>query len=258
MILNPTMKSSRMQMRSLCIAAMAALALPMSAEAAVILAVDFGGGTGNVQSGFQGFTNPADGGISGTQTYSGITVTVDGGTNTSGTGSAGFLNSRDRTHAPPNAGAYSNYSLLRDRIVSTGGTQGVMLTISGLAPDTDYVLQVWGFDTRAAVTGENVGAKPGTNILWDNTAGSDYELGRYTMAAGDLPVDNNSFSITSTLTTDSSGTIVVRSYNPTSSTRIDGSGIMNGFMLSQVPEPSASLLAVAGASLFLSRRRRLA
>lgn len=131
-----------------------------------------------------------------------------------------------------------------------------MLTISGLLPDTDYVLQVWGFDTRAAVTGENVGAKPGTNILWDNTGGSDYELGRYTMAAGDLPVDNNSFSITSTLTTDSSGNIVVRSYNPTSATRIDGTGIMNGFVLSEVPEPSTAVMGIFGASLVFTRRRR--
>jgi len=252
------MKPTRTHVRSLCIAAMAALALPMSAEAAVILAVDFGGGTGNVQSGFQGFANPAEGGVSATQTYSGITVTIDGGTNTSGTGSAGFLNSRDRPHAPPNSGTYTNYSLLRDRIVSTGGTQGVMLTISGLAPNTDYVLQVWGFDARAEVAGQNVGAKPGTNILWDNTGGSDYELGQYTMTAGQLPTDNNSFSITSTITTDINGTIVVRSYNPTSGTRIDGTGIMNGFMLSNIPEPSVSLLAVAGASLVLSRRRRLA
>lgn len=254
-----------MHISSLRIAAMAALALPISAEAAVILAVDFGGGSSNLQSGFQGFTNPVDGAISATQTYSGITVTINGGTAPEGSTAPGYLNARDRPHAPANSGDYSNYSLLRDRIVSTGGTQGLMLTISGLLPNTEYVLQVWGFDARAAVTGENVGGKPGTNILWDSTGGSDLQYDGYTTTAGELPIDNNSFSITmmsrgpdDIFTTDSDGTIVVRSYNPTGSTRIDGTGIMNGFVLSQIPEPSASLLAVVGASLVLSRRRRLA
>lgn len=100
MKMNPIMKSMCTPVQSLCLAAVTALALHTSAGAAVVLAVDFGGGNGNVQSGFQGFNNPAEGGISATQSYSGITVTIDGGTNTSGVGSAGYLNSRDRAHAP--------------------------------------------------------------------------------------------------------------------------------------------------------------
>ncbi len=254
MKLNSLIKSRRIALRSLCPAVLAALALTMSAKAAVVLAVDFGGGTSNLQAGFQGFTSPADGSISSTtQNYSGITVTLNGGTSGTGTG---YLNARDRPHAPPNAGAYTNFSLLRERIVANGGTNGVLLTIGGLQPDTDYTLQVWGFDTRAAVDGG--GAKPGTNILWDNSNGNDYIIGQYTMTAGQMPVDNNSFSVTATITTDSNGVLMVRSYNNTGAGLIDGPGIMNGFVLSQVPEPSASLLTLAGAGFVLARRRRQA
>lgn len=255
MKLNSLIKSGLRPFRSAGSAIAAAIALSLSADAAVVLAVDFGGNSGNLQSGFQGFTNPPDAAISATQSYSGISVTLSGGVQTNGT--TGYLNARDRPHAPPDAGAFTNFSLLRDRIVANGGSNaalhGVLLTIGGLMANTDYTIQVWGFDTRAAVDGG--GAKAGTNVLWDNSNGSDYELGRYTMTAGQLPVDNNSFSITATVTTDASGVLMVRSFNP-GSDRIDGPGIMNGFVLSIVPEPSSSLLILSGAGLFLVKRRR--
>lgn len=253
MKLNSLMKSRRPLLRSLCPAVLAVLALTISAKAAVVLAVDFGGGTGNLQSGFQGFTNPADGAITATQTYSGITVTLDGGTNPAGT--AGYLNARSRGNAPANAGSYTNSALLRDRIVASGGGNGLLLTIGGLLPDTNYTLQVWGYDTRAAENGG--GARPGTNMLHDLSRGDDTKIGQYTMAAGELPVDNNSFSITATVMTSSSGLLIVRSFNADGDW-IDGPGIMNGFVLSQVPEPSASLLTLAGAGFVLARRRRQA
>lgn len=193
-------------------------------------------------SGMAGYTAPTG--------YGSITVTLDANTG---------MNYRNRAVGPSANGDFTYTGIIKDRIATGGAADstGMILTISGLLPNTQYVLQIWGWDSNGSANG---GSKAGTNKLYNVTGGRPEDdanlvsFGSYTTTAGQLPVDNNSFSATNVITTDANGTLAVLSYNLVDG--IDGRGIMNAFMLSEIPEPSSALLSVMGAGLLMSRRRR--
>jgi len=230
-----------------------------SAHADVLLSVDLGTAA---QSPFTLWNVGSDGTGMRSKTFS-ITdlVSVPGGilTGEIGGGSdatniandAGSINTRLRGNAPTDSGSFTQSNLLADRVVTTAGTgTGLFLQLSGFTPSTTFSIQVWGYDTQ---TSPLSGAKPGNFSLHDRTGGADTLLGSFTSVAGSLPTDNNSFSVTGTVTSDVNGAILVESLS-----NIDGSGIMNGFVGSTVPEPMSGFLLLGGLGIVALRRRRIA
>jgi len=159
----------------------------------------------------------------------------------------GSLNTRSRTNVPPDSGSFTQSNLLTDRVVSTTGT-GLFLSLSGFAPNTTFSIQVWGYDTQNS---NPYGAKPGTFSLYDRTNGANSLIGSFTSVAGALPTDNNTFSVVGNFTSDKNGMIILESIS-----NIDGTGIMNGFVVSTVPEPMGVSLFAGGLAMLALRRRR--
>ena len=116
-----------------------------------------------------------------------------------------------------------------------------------------YDIQVWGVDTNVLDTGVTGGAKPGNFQLLDWTSGSAVALGSYSTTSAELPTSNDSFSVTGTVVADANGRIVVQSVS-----NMDGSGIMNGFVLSTsvIPEPGRVGLFMGALCWLLIRRQR--
>jgi hypothetical protein len=219
-----------------------------SLHAAPILSVDIAGSP--IQSGFVGGFTGADGAGPRTSTFpvadpAVITGTVTGviacGSNPSDMSqNTSNLNLRTRAN-PTNSGDFTYAALYQDRIVGLAPGAGLFLELSGLTPNTAFSIQVWGYDN----------AKAGNFSLFNRTDGLNDLLGSYTVTAGALPASNDQFSVTGMVTSDATGKIVVQS-----SSNIDGVGIMNGFVLSTVPEPGSALALAAAGGLLISRRRR--
>jgi len=108
---------------------------------------------------------------------------------------------------------------------------------------------VWGYDTQ---TNSPYGSKPGTFSLYDRTNGANSLVGSFTSVAGSLPSNNNTFSVIGNFTSDANGVIVIESIS-----NIDGTGIMNGFVVSTVPEPMSASLLLGGLGMLAFRRRRV-
>jgi hypothetical protein len=227
-----------------------------SLQAATLISIDMG--SSNAQAGFETFLLPQQDGNTGlvTRTYSvgdllsvptgtlGVTLVAGNNAVDLSANTTTSMNQRDRVTNPADTANFTYNGLLRDRIVAVGGTAGtgLFLQLTGLQPNTAFVLQTWGYDN----------AKAGTNTLYDRTLGQDQALGSYTAGANVQPANNNSFSITATVTSDANGRVLVQSRSG-----IDGSGIMNGFVLSTIPEPgTGSLLALSGGALLARRRRK--
>ncbi len=96
----------------------------------------------------------------------------------------GLLNQRRAGMPRRTAARITQNALLQDRIVSTTGA-GLFLQLTGLAPDTTFSIQVWGYDTQT--TGTMIGAKPGTFTLLNETGGANTPLGSLTYTAGSCP-----------------------------------------------------------------------
>ncbi len=241
------------------------LLLPASPvrAATLILGVDFGSGA--AQAGFTRWL-PTDSNGPQSTTFTGLDTTFTTGTITAtvanGSNSTNMalntlgLNTRLRGNAPVDGGGFTQAALMSDRLVSTGSpaTSGLFVELTGLTPLAEFTFQMWAYDTRTGA-GET-GAKPGYVNFYDWTTGTQQLLGNFTATAGQLPTDNNTFSITGTVTADAFGRVVVQSVS-----NIDGSGIMNGFKLTgistaAVPEPGRALMVVLGLSMMTLRRRR--
>ena len=218
--------------------------------AATLLSVDLGGGA--TQSNFTSWdlagaevTGPVSTSFTTTNNLQ-ITATFSGGNSV---GNTATLNTRNRTNAPVNCGFFTQSALMSDRIVSLSngsGRQGLFLELAGFAPNTSYHIQVWGYDTNQ--NGEN-GGKPGNFELFDVTGVNNRSLGYYSVVGSAVPRTNDDYSVGGWLTSDSSGKIVVQSVS-----NIDGTGIMNGFVIT-APEPRMSLLVVGGLGALLMRSR---
>jgi hypothetical protein len=238
-------------------AGLLALAAAPLLHADPVLRVDLGGGA--TQSGFQAWNIGTDGAGPKSTTFTAtdlasvptgtVALTLAGGSDAANTANDTLsLNTRTRVGAPANSGAFTQADLMVDRVVTTGGGAGtgLFLQLTGFAPNTPSAVQVWGYDTQAAG-----GAKPGNFNLLDRTNGANTSLGTFAATAGQLPTDNNTFSVSGTVTSDVTGKIVLETVS-----NIDGNGIANGFVISTaVPEPTGALLVTLACTPLVRRRR---
>ncbi len=227
----------------------AAAGIAGTASAATILAVDFGLSTSShPQSGFSEFAvaNPGPGGIV-SRTFGTYSVTIY---NLMGGG-------RDRGSGATANVTGPNAELLRDlitnfcRIGSTytfvgdpRPTNTTSMQIAGLQPSTAYDIQIWGLD-RAF--------NNNASYTWFLTnSGSNVQIGsvitNVTGANVSAPTVD-SFSTKGRVTTNASGQLFLAHQDSM------GTGTLNGFAISEVPEPTV-LATLATLSLLLGTRTR--
>lgn len=221
------------------------------ARAATLLSVDFG--SGGAETGFVQWSTGGDGtGIRST-TLGVYSLKLAGGVTVADLATANSqfsVNERTRP-AMTDSGAFTYRDLYYDRVVGTilSGSApagaGLLLQLGGFDPNTEYVLQLWGYEHN------NRGVEKFVNF-YDLTSGSETLLGGFTTTVNQLPLDNDDFSITATVTSDAAGNIILKSRS-----NFDGVGIFNGVTVSSVPEPGiASLTLLGTCAIFLRRRRR--
>ena len=250
--------------RTYLLVALVCIALTVkSVSAQVLLAVDFNLSSNPdslTETGFSGFGLSSSGGSSSgnttPQTFGAYTVALLTGV-TSGDSTAGLPTGRYRT-ALTDSGAFTYNHLYEDlagqlaRTTSaTPATTAAGLSafsISGLAANTQYSIQIWAMDAT-----QNNGV---VSAFYDTTVGTGASatLIGNTITNSNSPVltDNNAYSTSGLVRSDENGVLRI------GVTVTSGTGILNGFAISAVPEPSS--LAALGLALLiflgLSRCRR--
>jgi hypothetical protein len=244
-----------------------------STASAALLSVDFNdrGNTpsftaSSTQAGFSGWkmsgTSAASSALE-SQAVGAYTVTLqafdDGLDENSVT--AGIQNSTgqidDRLRATPtNSGVLTTADLYDDVIfagTSTGPTGGMDLKINGLSANTQYFVGLYTFDS-----GSNVAPQPRTaNWLDGNSA--DALVLTTPFNGGTLPTFNDQYKFTGFATTDVSGTLYLKGRSTTPNATSGGvtvGVVINGFEISEVPEPASFLLLQIGAAALCFLKRR--
>lgn len=258
------------------IAGLALLVAAPTARAAVILAIDFNAPTtatdnltgtmSPTQSGFNAFNTGSNNGTAYpvSNTYGAYTVrlvasangsfTVPnsnangdmGGNGQTGTGAGTNYNFQSRNRGGPiNGGSFTQQDLYRDftNVTNAGITGAMGLQISGLAASTAYELKFYTFDVNASTT--TARQMKFTNLT-GNTTGSTVTISYL----GDHVFSTNDEYGTGVLTvnSDAKGRLFIKEQSLTTGINPQ----INGFVISTVPEPAVTamaLAAIAGAAL---------
>lgn len=236
------------------------------AHAVTLLSVDFGRddtvgtglvattGTTPLETGYSGFymsgaatfngvASQAYTGINGAFSTGTVTVSVQGDS----TGAAGNVGGRDRG-APLDSGAFTLGDLLRDGIARTKLTSAAgeyTVKLSGLLASTSYQLNLWSASSAADV---------GTVYSWYDTSIGSVLLGTVTNGPSNplTATSNTDYMVSGIVTTNASGELLL---GVTSSNLSPTAGFINGFQLSSIPEPSATVL-LGGIALAAGLRHR--
>jgi hypothetical protein len=218
--------------KSMCCAivlvSIGAFAVSSPADAAPLLAVDFGRATTPVQSGFNGM--PGDVVMaSKTDSFGPYTVTVQG----EGFYSAGFNAGNVDASV---AALYEDYYYHN----STTNGVGVTLSIAGVTPNTDYDVTLWTYDE------DNLFSP--TPTTWGPTATTTGTNGSITNFATPYPTDL-SFNQTSIRVQSTTSTLDILG----TTTGRQGGTRLNGFELNAIPEPGAAMLIAIGTMIAVRR-----
>lgn len=230
----------------------ATLLCTLSSQAATLLSVDFG--PGGAQAGFTQWSIGADGASIRTTTIGGYNLTLAAGVTAADLTTLNTrysLNERQRGGLT-NSGEFTLSNLYSDRVVAvtlTGNTAqadaGLLLQLSGFEANTEYDIQLWGYEHN------NRGTTKFVNF-YDLTSGTQELLSGYNTGMDLAPTANDDFSIMDRVTSDANGNIILKSIS-----NYDGIGIYNGITVSQVPEPSIATLTLLGTTAIFLRRRRV-
>jgi hypothetical protein len=226
--------------------------------AAALLAVDFGRNVGNdpgfpspVQAGFNGMAGnfplgPDSPPPSLSATFGIYTVTVSGDPYQSTDYSRiGFENTASAAAAiDPSIRSFFEDAMINNLDLNDGS--GLNLSIKGVIPNTPYVLKLWSYNAENTIyaTPTQFGPRSGSS-----TSGGS---GSVVQFATPLPTSLDDYSTTITVisTTD---TLDIHA----ASTANYGGTRMNGFELSEVPEPAAASLGLAGLIIAATGYRRM-
>ena len=174
--------------------------LAASAVSAVpLLAVDFNdrsfAGASYTAAGFSEFV--LDGTTatqtSATRTFGARTVTLAGAGVT--------VDDRERTGIPGNNGAFTDNLLMRDFIFASNGAAGTGMdvTVGGLTPNTQYLVELWSYDSSSGTTVRTSDWTVNGAIIWDD----------YGFNGSNQPVTNNDYRMSGAFTTNGSGQFVI-------------------------------------------------
>lgn len=212
-----------------------------SALADLTWRVDFGPTPGSTEAGWSSWTPSS---TSRTQIFANVDGGAENANMTTVITGSGTLNTYSR-----NMPAASSTNLYRDAAQYNAPAGTVNLTLSGLQANQDYSFSVWNYDY--AFGGGT------TQYYYDVTGGANDFLGQLVNTGnsnpGNVPTElyDTRYSLTTTLTADSSGTLSVNFNSGAGNTKI------NGFELIEVvPEPASVSLLGLGVVLAACRRRR--
>jgi len=174
----------------------------------------------------------------------------------------GATSSRDRG-AVAGTGSFTYSDLYRDLAVqiaypspAAGGATPTLaavnavtsLKLTGLSLSTDYTIRLWSV---------NPGNDNNSVFEWFNNTpqtftmqGSEASLGTITNKSTPAPTSNTDYSVFGTVRTNQSGELYFR-HSATA-----GTGSLNGFELTAIPEPSTVMALVVGGALVLVVHRR--
>jgi hypothetical protein len=198
------------------------------------------------------------------QVVAGYTVTLqafddnqDENTVTTGIqNTVGQIDDRLRT-TPVNGGSLTYAELYSDIIfagTSVGPTGGMDLTVSGgaLLPNTQYTVSLYDFDS-----GSTPAPQPRT-AKWLDGNNADALVVNTSFSGATLPTTNDQYKFTGVAVTDGAGKLNLKGRN-TSPNATSGATtigvILNGFEISEVPEPGTFGLAMIAIPGFCLRRR---
>jgi hypothetical protein len=254
---------------------MAICAVGRLAAAALLLAVDVNdrtGGAGSTptatQSGFNSFLmsgTTAASSAAESQVIGGYTVTLqafddhlDENNVTTGTqDTTGQIDDRLRG-TPTNSGSLTFANLYNDVIfagASTGPTGGMNLTVSGgaLLPNTQYLVSIYAFDS-----GSTPAPQPRTANWLDGNSADAIVLST-SFSGATLPTSNDQYKFTGLAQTDSSGVLLLKGRNTTPYASAGGATVgvlLNGFEISEVPEPATLALLLMASAILSSNSQR--
>ena len=104
---------------------------------------------------------------SATRTFGAQTVTL--------AGSGVTVDDRERLGIPGNAGAFTENLLMRDFIFSSSGAAGTGMdvTVGGLAPNTQYLVELWSYDSSSGTTVRTSDWTVNGATIWDDYGFND-------------------------------------------------------------------------------------
>ncbi|HSI35547.1 MAG: hypothetical protein ACAI43_27470 [Phycisphaerae bacterium] len=140
---------------------------------------------------------------------------------------------------PVDSGGFTYADLYRDFVYSNNSALSTYVQYDGLDALTSYAVTIYAVDPNSTKT----------TTLTDVTAGRTTALG--SIVSPSTYTGNETYSVTATIESDSTGHITVRASSTTFAT-------INGVRIEAVPEPTGLLLAALAAPLVMGRRRRAA
>jgi hypothetical protein len=158
---------------------------------------------------------------------------------------------------PTNGGSFTFADLYDDVIfagTSTGPTGGMNLSVIGgaLLPNTKYVVSIYDFDS-----GSTPVPQPRT-ANWLDGNNADALVVTTSFNGATLPTSNDQYKFSGIAQTDASGVLLLKGRSTTPFSANGGTTVgvlINGFEITDIPEPASLALFLAAAAIVQLRRQ---